>query len=323
MDNNLSENIYLDNNINDNNNFNNDEELVRAFIGPNYEKINNNIFNFSGFFFSYLYLFYRKLFLYGILLFLFTTVINVFIKNVFSGMVINAIIGLVFNKAYLYYVKNKILKVKNQNPNLNNEELKKICSIKGGTSIGRLFLGFFVEIVLAIIILVIAIMVGFSNTLGGFLGSFINSIRNAKNGVYDGAILYSTNVDIEKKFSVEVPSIFENHSNSYMYHYDYDSNRGVFRTCRLMFGQIDEFTNSADMINQMANYYHADNVNDEKINNINWHTFNYTNEMGTFYYYATNINQKTYLFDYSIFKDSDSDCLYYKDLILESVQSLK
>ncbi len=300
------------------------EDLIEAFIGANYNKIRNNIFNFSGFFFSYLYLFYRKLFLYGILLFSFTTIINVFVKNIFPGMVINAIIGLLFNKAYLYYAKNKILKIKNQNPNLNNEELKKICSIKGGTSIGKLFLGFITEIIIAIIILVIAIMVGFSNTLGKFLGSFINSFKNAKNGIYDGAIIYSANADIENNFLIEIPTIFENHSDSYMYYYEYDNDNstGIFKTCSFMFGKIDEYNDSLDMINQMANYYHSNDINNQTINNIIWHNFSYTNDMGTFYYYATSKNNHTYLFNYNVYKDADNDCEYYKDLILDSMKKI-
>ena len=122
---------------------------------------------------------------------------------------------------------------------------------------------------------------------------------------------------------MKIPTVFENKSNTYMYQYEYDNTSGVLRSCRLLFGKIDEFSDSENMIEQMANYYHTSPMPDEKINNIVWHNFNYTNELGTFYYYAMNKNNKTYLFDYSVYKDADNDCEYYKDLILDSVQSLK
>ena len=329
MNNNLNEGQNLisnnNNNLNQNlisNDYSNDEELIKAFIGPNYEKITHNIFNFSGFFFSFLYMYYRKMFLYGILLFLFSTLINFFSKNFFPGIIINAILGLAFNQLYLYYVKNKITKIKNENPNLSNEELKNICASKGGTSIGKLFLGFILEIILVIIIFIVAIVFGLSNALGGIFGDIINTVKNTKNGIYDWAIIFSTKENITEDFSMSVPEIFEDHSNSYMYDYKYDNNAGVLTSCRFLFGKIDEFSDSENMIEQMANYYQTSPKPNEKINNIIWHNFSYTNELGTFYYYAMNKNNTTYLLDYSAYKDSGSDCEYYKDIILYSIESL-
>ncbi len=307
--NNLNQNIY------------NEDELIKAYIGPNYNKITHNLFNFSGFFFTFLYMYYRKMFLYGTLLFLLNTLISLFFKN-FPSIIINAILGLFFNQLYLYYVKNKINKIKNKNPNLTNEELKNICKSKGGTSFGKLFLGLITEIILALIIIIISITLGLTNTLGGIFSNIVNSFKNTKNGIYDGVILYSTEENIDQDFSLSVPGIFDNNSNSYMYQYEYDNNTGIFTNCRFLFGKIDEFSDSENMIEQMANYYQTSPIPDKTINNIVWHNFYYTNELGTFYYYATTKNNKTYLFDYSIYRDADSKCEHYKDLILNSIESL-
>ena len=58
MNNNLNqeENVFINNNLNQNLETNNyqDDELIKSFIGPNYEKITHNVFNFSGFLFTFL-----------------------------------------------------------------------------------------------------------------------------------------------------------------------------------------------------------------------------------------------------------------------------
>ena len=64
-------------------NFNTTDEkvLLKAFIGKNYEKITNRLFNFSGFFFTSFYFFYRKMFLFGIILFILNFITLNFINN--------------------------------------------------------------------------------------------------------------------------------------------------------------------------------------------------------------------------------------------------
>ena len=51
-------------------NLTNDDELLKEFIGKNYEKITTRRFNIAAFFFNSLYMFYRKMFGYGILTYL-------------------------------------------------------------------------------------------------------------------------------------------------------------------------------------------------------------------------------------------------------------
>lgn len=146
----------------------NDEELLKAFVGNNYEKITTNAFNVAGFFFPSFYMFYRKMFLYGILAFL----INIAIVNVVklsTSMVFNLIVGLFINQLYLSYAKNKINKIKFKNSNKSFNEIKEICVSKGGTSIGRIFLGFLAEVGITFIILIIMVIAGIS---GAFIEMF-------------------------------------------------------------------------------------------------------------------------------------------------------
>lgn len=145
----------------------NDEELLKEFIGKNYEKITTRPFNFAGFFFTTFYMFYRKMFLYAIILFL----VNLFVLNVINNFIVtilfNVAVGFLVNKIYLYYAKKKIDKIKSQNPQKNINELKAICSNKGGTSVGKIFLGFLAEIGITVVIIIVMLIAGFGNMLGG------------------------------------------------------------------------------------------------------------------------------------------------------------
>lgn len=92
-----------------NNNSYNDEDLLKSFIGNNYEKITRSPFNLVGFFFTSLYMFYRKMFLYGLLAFLINLVILCLANNYLVTYAFNVIVGLFINKIYLSYVKKGLL----------------------------------------------------------------------------------------------------------------------------------------------------------------------------------------------------------------------
>ena len=150
----------------------NDDELLKAFIGNNYNKITTRRFNIPGFFFTSFYMFYRKMFLYGILVFIVDLIIINLIKNsLIMSILIGIVVGLFVNKLYLYYAKKKINKIKLENSQKSIDELKNICTIKGGTSVGKIFLGFLTEIGIALVITIFMFIIGF----GSFVGSFFNS----------------------------------------------------------------------------------------------------------------------------------------------------
>lgn len=148
----------------------NDEELLRAFIGNNYEKITTRPFNFAGFFFTTFYMFYRKMFLYAILLFLVNLVVLNVINNFIVTLAFNVAVGFLVNKIYLFYAKKKIDKIKFQNQQKDINELKGLCSAKGGTSVGKIFLGFLAEIGIAFVVLFVMLIAG----IGGMVGSLFN-----------------------------------------------------------------------------------------------------------------------------------------------------
>ena len=218
------------NNIAKNSNQIDDEELLKTFIGKNYDKILTNPFNFAGFFFTTFYLFYRKMFLYGIVLFLINLIISIIISNIFVTLLIAIIFGAIVNKIYLNYSKKKIAKIKLKNSGKNIEELTMICSNKGGTSIGLIFLGFITEIIIAIVTLIIFVIIG----LGIYFGNsynFNDMIKDIvdKSSNIEGTLLEDMSID-NYICNGSVCSIYiEEENNQVEYIYDAD-NVELFKT---------------------------------------------------------------------------------------------
>lgn len=165
-----NENINMQNNTivsptlaTSNNNID-DEELLKAYIGKNYDKITTRPFNVPAFFLGPLYMYYRKMFLYGFLIFIFMLLLIIFTDRLELN-IIGGVIAFIANKLYIYNAKKKIEKIKIKNQDKDINELKKICEKKGGTSVGKLILGILTQLVVAIIALIITIIVGFSTII--------------------------------------------------------------------------------------------------------------------------------------------------------------
>lgn len=266
--NNISQNISINpvnNNIttNINNTENDDEELLKSFIGKNYEKITTKSFNFPGFFFNSFYMFYRKMFglgfLSSIIISLILSLVLNFIKldneilniiiYIIAYLIIGCIIGLTVNKLYINYSKKKINKIKNSNQGKTTEELKNICIKSGGTSVGQIFLGF-ATVLITIIILMLILSLFLFKTLFSNMFPFFNNNMNyndipengeyndneydpdeeynryielAADGNYDGMLYFDSDVDVTNEFTVNVPSIFENELYDTSYQYSYEN----------------------------------------------------------------------------------------------------
>ena len=185
VDNNVNQNLMVDNNnqvnnqsVNNDINSNVDEELVRVYVGEKYDKIKNSSFSLPTFFLGSLYLFYRKMYLYGWLMMLLGPLS-------FIGFIILAI---KFKDVYLKDVSKKVNKIKLKNSNLSNEELKNICSKKGGTSIGGVLLntfGIFVVLIVIVILLTFVLGASMFAMIFGALGSGNVEIKPSINNGQD------------------------------------------------------------------------------------------------------------------------------------------
>ena len=161
-----------------------DEVLVDAYIGKNIEEIRKGNFSWCTFFFDVFYAFYRKMWLFGILYLLsylvwaFLIVILIvllvkqineitFIQNyvkyysiIYGGITLTSlalrlIFSFKFKKVYLKHATKKVEQIKVRNMGKTNEEIKKECSKKGGTSIFGIFLAILLPIILYLLLAIL------------------------------------------------------------------------------------------------------------------------------------------------------------------------
>lgn len=171
----------INNSNNSQNTVINAEILVDAYIGKNIEELRKGNFSWCTFFFDVFYAFYRKMWLFGILCLLsylvwaFLIVILIvllvkqtneitFIQNyvkyysiIYGGIILTSlalrlIFSFKFKKAYLKHATKKVEQIKVRNMGKTNEEIKKECSKKGGTSIFGIFLSLLLPIILYLLL---------------------------------------------------------------------------------------------------------------------------------------------------------------------------
>ena len=361
--NNMPNNNYNQNNMNNNyeqpsnqmsyNNYSNDDELLKEFIGKNYDKITTRKFSFSGLFFSFGYMFYRKMFLYGFVLSVIELIIVNFVPATISSiitLVIMVLCGLFVNKLYVGYAKKKIEKIKLENRNKDFSSLKTLCMMNGGTSIGKIFLGLLAEIGVALVIGIIVAVVGFKNTANNFLNNLFSGINssssnssNNNNNNSDnnnssdsgkqksdkkytgGWISTDTSININNEYSIVVPSVFEDNSSSYKYDYGYESGEGVFDDCHFEMYAIEDYSNAENFITGMAEYdsssWNTYTVSQSYINNITWYWYETENAFGKTYHYATQKDDNVFLLEFEVEEDSGSTCEYYRSQVMNSIRS--
>lgn len=127
---------------------NNDEELIKAYIGKNADKLMNQKGGIlSALLLGPIYLIYRKMYLMGliwVIYFIFYAVVLRYTAEAAVVMdfsekllaVIYIIMPFIFKPIYLNHVKKSVNKIKNESSNRSFDELKSICSQKGSTSAG-------------------------------------------------------------------------------------------------------------------------------------------------------------------------------------------
>ena len=129
-----------------------DEYLLSSYIGPNYEKFKSGSFNVGAALLTNLYFFYRKMYLIGfIIVVLNTTVSILFNLSFIVSIFLFFILGVFTNQVYITHAKNKVKKIKEDNPNLSKEELTKLCVREGGTSLGSTLLGILTVLVVSLV----------------------------------------------------------------------------------------------------------------------------------------------------------------------------
>lgn len=111
--------------------FGSEEDLIKTYVGKNYDKIKNTKFSLPTLFFGPVYFFYRKLYLLGILwiILLIMTIIN----PVFPAIAV-IIFSTAFSHIYLNEVTKRVRIIKEKNKHQGKDAVLQICKKKGGVN---------------------------------------------------------------------------------------------------------------------------------------------------------------------------------------------
>ena len=330
------------NEVKDNISVTGDNEILKAFIEKNYDKITTRMFNIPGFFFTTFYLFYRKMFLYGILSILIQLGLSLVTKNFYFGFILNILLGLFVNKIYLIFANKKINKIKNENPSVTNAELSSLCSSKGGTSGLYVFFGILIELFVSVLVILIVLPLGIFQGLNSLMNNGnininlnsdndnnvitdFNEFSDYGNDVYNGMLIYKSDVKINEMIEITVPSVFSDNSFDYdsEISYSYSSGEEIFNSCKVKLAIVDGFSSSDVLINGMHNYnkdYTPTDVDKLTINDNVWTWFRMKDSIGTEYYYAADIDNLLYLLEYDVEESTDSNCELYREEIVNSIK---
>ena len=282
-----------------------DEELLRAFIGNNYDKITTKQFNLSGFFFSTFYMFYRKMFLYAIALFFVNVIVLNVIDNILISLLFNVLVGIFVNKIYLSYAKNKINKIKLKNPQSDQNELKSICSTKGGTSIGQIFLGLLAELATILVVTIILFIAGFSSIIGTIFEQNENNIKNETNDNNNGFDVENDEFDvsINENEPTEESKNENNNQTTNKPNNNYNNSMTLIEDVKITgYGCFDSTCNiTVDKSNNTTTYtYKANHIELFKVLN------DYDDYVRVDIYYTQEGNEKL-IVDYKLFIKSNNE----------------
>lgn len=135
------------------------DDLLVSFIGANYQKFANNIFNWSAFFFGASYFFYRKQYIVGFIILILS---NIFANSFIGIIVLGVIEGLAFYPIYRSWATQKVDTIRTEKASLSHEEQRNICIQTGGTSIPSIFICFGINIVISLLSFFISLIPIFS-----------------------------------------------------------------------------------------------------------------------------------------------------------------
>ncbi len=117
------------------------DELVDIYISKNADSLKKGGTSVSAFFFGIFYVLYRKMWFIAILMIVINYISYMFLPSYFGYIVIGMefLIAFVFKRLYLRHVNKEVDKTMIENREKTSEQIKMICSKKGGTSVGNIF----------------------------------------------------------------------------------------------------------------------------------------------------------------------------------------
>ncbi len=273
-----------------------DDDLLKEYIGPNYDKIENCNFSIPAFLFGGYYFIYRKMFLCSVVLILLSLSCIFVLKQyaVFGILLIALFFSFLFRNIYISHCKRKIQRIKLKNPSKNNSELISVCKEKGGTSVLILIL----TIVLLYFIIFVAIIIFFL-----FWGiDEIESIQRDNNypdyntnsvmyTVPDGFSEANYSTDTNKKFrhtdSTDTCSITVTYRSNYL------------KQSAKEYLEKHTYASISDEVS---------NVDEKEINDQKWAYVALKNEKSLVYTYVSSDDYQIIEVEYAIYSDNTGYC---------------
>lgn len=319
---------------NKNNGLFNVDELLKEYIGPNYDKFLMRPFNFAAFFFTAIYFFYRKMTLYGIILIIIQSVMSYFLISMpYALLIVNVLCGFLTNKIYAHFALRKINKIIMNHGGRSTEYIKGVCSVAGGRSIQRIFTSLVLLMLLLLPVGVVLALFNFSTDFRNYIENFdLSKISFEKvklpeielENKFDGYIMVDKKYEVLDMFVVRTPNVFKptSNNNKYELEYAYKSSKKAKSTCTYSFKAISGYSNAKNLINDMHEYYkdkNPTNVREDMINRIFWNGFNYHTDDANIYYYTCSRGTTVYLFVFVDEINTTSSCLNYMSEILNDI----
>ena len=294
-------------NISNNISKENRDELIRLYVGANYEQIALGGFSYCCFLFGWGYLFYRKYYKLAIFLIAFgliTSILYIFTMNgivnllfTIISLLIQVYIARNFKKGYIQDANDYIDEKLKQN--ISYEELKTMCKKAGGTDAKAFLAVILFVIIFTIISSICTKIVTGERIIFHFHEDLKTAISNGDNEEYNkGAYSYQT-----MSFTYE--------DNYNQCDFEIIGNNEYVKTSNEDTGNIAK--------RYLKDTYSLDvNTKKKNINKINLDTY-YDKTNNSYYYFY--INKKTmYLIKVDIIKNDGNKCSLYKDYIIEKME---
>ena len=288
-----------------------DESLLEAYIGNNYKHF-KAFFNIPALILGPFYLFYRRFILLGLII----TFLDVLFINFLSPIFIifvNIIIGLTFNFIYKFKGNLAIKRIKKRYPKATPNALRDMATREGGAGIGYVFLGILLELIIVAITILILLKTG-------VIKEIPNNIKDlAKRHTFP--TITDTKTNIENYYMINIPDAFENKSTNYEYRYTVEGEK-EYSSCSLSLSSKQDFIGPEKLLKVM-NFFEtwsaSDTIEKKEANNIVWYTYSAKNLNERTDYYITEKDNKTFLVEYNVQKDSNSICEEFGKILIDSV----
>ena len=313
-----TENLPQENNVNVTDNVINDEGLIKAYVGNNYDKLKSGSWSWCAFLFGSLYYFYRKMWLLGLLWYAIAIVGNLFLQSLMRliNLVLIIVGSIKFMEWYLKHVNEQVAKIKMENPGKTQEELASICRKKGGTTAIPIVI--FVLLYLAIILFtgIPAIMsiIDDAKSNSEYNEQYDKpSIPNDKSGLIGDLTVTVPGIFEESKYSSDTLKMYHSDSSfAYSCSFDLDLTRkGSLYTDAKSYLEKDIIISVSDEFS---------GIEEKEINGQTWLYASVKSEYRTKYYYSTEKDEKIYTVTFSNSYTDDGTCSKAHETLINSMR---